>query len=101
MRTATGFDTARAHATDDLRHVTRTDLLHFDVSVGVDVLHVPFEGLEIDLIFALRAEEEGETRAIVVVFRSDDLDAFKMQFGGARATVDHGFGLFGLPGLQE
>ena len=43
--TAAGFDAARAHAADDLCHVTRTDLPHLDVCVGVDVLHVPFEDL--------------------------------------------------------
>ena len=57
---AAGFDAAGAHAADDLRHIARTDLAHFDVGVGVDVLHIPFEGLEVHLVFALGAEEEGE-----------------------------------------
>ena len=99
--TAAGFDAAGTHTADDLRHITRTDLPHFNVSVGVDVLYIPFEGFEIDLVFALRAEEEGEARTIVVIFGSNDLDTFEMQFGGAGATVDHGFGLFGLPGLEQ
>ena len=64
-------------------------------------MHILFEGLEIDLFLALRVEEEGEARAIVVVFGSDDLDFPQPQFGGAGAAIDHGFRLFGLPGLEQ
>ena len=99
--TAAGFYAAGAHAADDLRHIARTDLPHFDGRIGVGILHIPFERFEIDLIFAFGAEEERETRAIVVVFSGHDLDAWQVQFGRAGATVDHGFGLFGLPGLKQ
>ena len=50
------FDAASAHAADDLRHIARTDLPHFDVSGLVDILHIPFKGFEIDLFFAFGAE---------------------------------------------
>ena len=64
-------------------------------------MHVLFEGFQIDLFFALRAEQKGEARSIEVVLGGDDLHARESEFGGAGAAVDHGFGLFGLPGLEQ
>ncbi len=95
------FQATGAHATDDLGHVARTDLPQLDVSGLIKILHILLKRLQINFLFALSAEEEGETRTIVVVFSRHDLDALELQFGGAGAAIDHRFGLLGLPGLEQ
>src|SRR6266508_1948429 len=43
------FEPTSTHTNDDLCHIAWTDLLHFDMSVRVDVMHIFFERLEVDL----------------------------------------------------
>src|ERR1044071_5370316 len=74
LGTATRFETASAHAADDLRDVARTDLPHLDKGVWIQVVHVLFEGLKINLFLALRAKQKREAGPVVVVFRCDDLN---------------------------
>jgi hypothetical protein len=98
---AAGFEPASAHAADDFRHIARTDLSHLDLRVRVQVVHVLFKGLEIHLFFTFRAEQEGESCAVVVVLGGDDFHTAELELRGAGTTVDHRFGLFGLPGLEQ
>src|SRR6266851_682789 len=69
--------------------------------VWINILHIPPQRLEINFVFSLCAEEEGQPRSIIVVFCRDDLDALQLKFSCARAAIDHGLGLFRLPGLSE
>ena len=58
---ATGFDAASAHAADEFRHITRTDLTHLNVCVGIQIRHVFAQGFEVDLFFLIGAVEECQT----------------------------------------
>src|SRR6266487_1751380 len=95
------FEPTGTHTTDDLRHVARTDLPHLDMSGRIEIVHVLFEGLEVNLFLAFGAEEESKAGTIVVVLCGDDLDFTQPELSCAGAAIDHGFGLFGLPGLEQ
>ena len=51
---------AGAHAAEKFCHVTRADLAHFDVRLGIQFGHILFDGLKVHLVFAFGAEQEGE-----------------------------------------
>jgi hypothetical protein len=98
---AAGFETTGAHTADNLGHIAWTDLPHFDLAVWIQTVHVFFQGFEVDLLLALRAEQEGKPRPVKVILGSYDLYAPQTQLSSAGAAVDHGFSLFGLPGLKQ